>query len=243
MLLLRSLLFAVGAWLVLLVIAALGMLTWPLPFAIRFRVISQWARFNVWWLTKTCHVNYEIIGRENIPAGNGIVLCKHQSTWETLILQQIFPLQVWLLKRELLWVPVFGWALALLEPIAIDRGSGRKAMQQLIDQGKRKLAQGRWVIIYPEGTRTAPGSKGRYAPGGAILAEHSGYPVVPIAHNAGEFWPRRKFIKRPGTIKLVIGPAIATQGRKAQDINAEVEAWIEGVMAEITTSPPLGDER
>jgi len=234
MLLLRSLIFALGMWLALLVIGPLGMLAWPLPFAIRFRIISQWARFNVWWLEKTCAVRYEITGRENIPPGNGIVLCKHQSTWETLILQQVFPLQVWMLKRELLWVPLFGWALALLEPIAINRGAGRKAVRQLIEQGTRKLAEGRWVVIYPEGTRTEPGKQGRYALGGAILAEHSGYPVVPVAHNAGEFWPRRKFIKRPGIIKLVIGPVIETRGRKAQDINAEVEAWIEGQMKQIT---------
>jgi len=232
--LLRSMLFALGSWSSLLLIGPLGMLTWPLSFNTRFRVISQWARFNVWWLEKTCNVHYEVIGRENLPAGNAIVLCKHQSTWETLVLQQILPPQVWLLKRELLWVPVFGWALALLEPIAIDRGAGRKAVRQLIKQGQRKLDQGRWVVIYPEGTRTAPGQRGRYALGGAILAEHSGYPVVPIAHNAGEFWPRRAFIKRPGTIKLVIGPVIETAGRKAQDINAEVEAWIEGQMAQIT---------
>jgi 1-acyl-sn-glycerol-3-phosphate acyltransferase len=240
MLLMRSLAFALGMWLALLVVGPLGMLTWPLPFAIRFQVISQWARFNVWWLGVTCNVRYQVIGRENIPAGNGIVLCKHQSTWETLVLQQIFPLQVWLLKRELLWVPIFGWALALLEPIAIDRGAGRRAVQQLVKQGKQKLAQGRWVVIYPEGTRMAPGQRGRYALGGAILAEHSGYPVVPVAHNAGEYWPRRQFIKRPGTIRLVIGPVIETRGRKAQDINAEVEAWIEAQMDAITTqSTPL----
>jgi 1-acyl-sn-glycerol-3-phosphate acyltransferase len=242
MLLLRSLLFALGMWSALLVIAPLGLLTWPLPFAIRFKVISQWARFNVWWLEKTCGIHYQISGRENIPAGNGIVLCKHQSTWETLVLQQVFPAQVWLLKRELLWVPLFGWALALLEPIAIDRGAGRKALKQLIKQGKEKLAAGRWVIIYPEGTRTAPGQKGHYAPGGAMLAEQSGYPVVPIAHNAGEFWPRRGFIKRPGTIRLVIGPVIESSGRKAQAINTEVEGWIEETMQAISHTAVAADQ-
>jgi len=238
MLLIRSALFALGMWLSLLVIAPLGMLSWPLPFESRFRIISQWARFNVWWLEVCCGVHYQISGREHIPAGNGIVLCKHQSTWETLILQQVFPAQVWLLKRELLWVPLFGWALALLEPIAIDRNAGRKAIRQLIDQGIQKLQAGRWVIIYPEGTRTAPGTKGHYAPGGAMLAERSAYPVIPIAHNAGEFWPRRGFIKYPGTIRMVIGPPIETRGRKAQDINAEVERWIEGQMERITGRRP-----
>jgi 1-acyl-sn-glycerol-3-phosphate acyltransferase len=133
---------------------------------------------------------------------------------------------------------LFGWALALLEPIAIDRNAGRKAIRQLIDQGTQKLQAGRWVIIYPEGTRTAPGMKGHYAPGGAMLAERSGYPVIPIAHNAGEYWPRRGFIKHPGTIRMVIGPPIESRGRKAQDINAEVERWIEGQMERITGTHP-----
>jgi len=234
MMLLRSLLFSLGMWLSTVVIATLALLTLPLPFEYRFRFISQYARFNIWWLEKTCAVNYVVQGMENIPATNGILMCKHQSTWETLILQKIFPSQVWVLKRELLWVPFFGWALALLEPIAIDRGAGRKAIKQLINQGKAKLAQGRWVVIYPEGTRMAPGVRGRYALGGAILAEHSGYPIVPIAHNAGEFWPRRQFLKRPGTIRVVIGPSILTQDRKAQDINKDVEDWIEGEMLAIT---------
>jgi 1-acyl-sn-glycerol-3-phosphate acyltransferase len=234
MLFLRSLLFTLGMWVSTVVIATLAMFTAPLPFTARFRFIAQYARFNVWWLEKTCNIRYEVSGREHIPAANGIVLCKHQSAWETLALQLIFPAQVMLLKRELLWIPFFGWALALLEPIAIDRSAGRKAMKQLIEQGKKKLAAGRWVIIYPEGTRTAPGSRGKYAPGGALLAQYSGYPVVPVAHNAGEFWPRRSFLKRPGTIRLVIGPVIDPRGLKAQAINQQAEDWIEGVMAEIS---------
>ena len=234
MLFLRSLLFTLGMWVSTVVIATLAMFTAPLPFTARFRFIAQYARFNVWWLEKTCNIRYEVSGREHIPAANGIVLCKHQSAWETLALQLIFPAQVMLLKRELLWIPFFGWALALLEPIAIDRSAGRKAMKQLIEQGKKKLAAGRWVIIYPEGTRTAPGSRGKYAPGGALLAQYSGYPVVPVAHNAGEFWPRRSFLKRPGTIRLVIGPVIDPRGLKAQAINQQAEDWIEGTMAEIS---------
>lgn len=233
MMFLRSLLFALGMWISTVVIASLAMFTAPLAFTSRFRFISQYARFNIWWLEKTCAINYEVSGLENIPSANAIVLCKHQSAWETLALQLIFPAQVMLLKRELLWIPFFGWALALLEPIAIDRSAGRKAMKQLIDQGKEKLAAGRWVIIYPEGTRMAPGARGKYAPGGALLAEHSGYPVVPVAHNAGEFWPRRSFLKRPGTIRVVIGPVIESAGRKAQEINRQAEDWIEGTMAEI----------
>lgn len=241
--LLRSMLFAAGMWLVMMIIVPLAFLLLPFPFALRFGFISQWARFTVWWLAVTCKVHYEISGRENIPAANGIVLCKHQSTWETLVLQQIFPQQVWLLKKELLWVPVFGWALAMLEPIAISRRSGRQAIQQLIKQGKHKLAQGRWVVIYPEGTRIPPGKRGRYALGGAVLSARSDYAIIPVAHNAGEFWARRKFIKQPGTIKMIIGPPIKPAGRKAAEINAEVEAWIEGQMQNITHPDFLAAEK
>ncbi len=227
MLFLRSLLFALGMWLSTLIIAPLAVFTFPFPFATRYAFISQWARFNLWWLRLTCRLDFDVRGRENIPSGNAIVFCKHQSAWETLALQKIFPPQVWLLKRELLWVPFFGWGLAMLEPIAIDRGAGRKAVEQLVRQGKERLADGRWVVIFPEGTRVPPGQTGRYGIGGAVLAAKSGYPVVPVAHNAGEFWPRRGFIKRPGTISVVVGPAIVSRGKTAEMIKEEAKDWIE----------------
>src|SRR3569833_2900547 len=170
-------------------------------------------------------LHHAVEGREHLPAGAAIVLAKHQSAFETLAFQRIFPPQVWLLKRELLWVPFFGWGLAKQKPIAGDRKATRKALQQLLTIGGARLEHGRWVVIFPEGTRTAPGKKGRYAPGGAMLAARSGYPVVPVAHNAGEFWPRRGFIKRPGTIRIVIGPVIDSRGRSAQEINALAEVW------------------
>ncbi len=234
MLLLRSILFALGMWCSIVVFAILALFTAPFPFSVRYGFISQWARLNLWWLALTCGVRYQIEGRENIPQGNAIVMSKHQSTWETLALQVIFPPQVWVMKRELLRVPFFGWGLALLEPIALDRKARGKARQQLIEQGVQRLESGRWVVIFPEGTRIPPGEKGRYALGGALLAQESGYPVVPMAHNAGEFWPRRQFIKKPGTIQVRIGPAIESQGKSAQEINQAVEAWIEGQMEEIT---------
>ncbi len=177
----------------------------------------------------------QVEGVENIPEGNAVIMCKHQSTWETLALQVIFPPQVWVMKRELLKVPFFGWGLAMLEPIAIDRKARGKARQQLIDQGTERLKNGRWVVIFPEGTRIPPGKKGRYALGGASLAASSGYPVVPMAHNAGEFWSRRKFIKQPGTIQVRIGPLIDSKDKSVEEINAEAEAWIEGQMQQITT--------
>ncbi|MCC6302854.1 MAG: 1-acyl-sn-glycerol-3-phosphate acyltransferase [Gammaproteobacteria bacterium] len=214
-------------WLSTLVFAPLAVLTFPFPFTVRYAFITRWARFNLWWLRLTCRLDYQVRGRENIPVGNAIVFCKHQSAWETLALQKIFPPQVWLLKRELLWVPFFGWGLAMLEPIAIDRRAGRKAVEQLVTQGGERLANGRWVVIFPEGTRVPPGQTGRYGIGGAVLAAKSGYPVVPVAHNAGEFWPRRGFIKRPGTITVVVGPAIESQGKTAEMIKEEAREWIE----------------
>jgi 1-acyl-sn-glycerol-3-phosphate acyltransferase len=181
-------------------------------------------------------LRYRVEGRENIPAGNAIILAKHQSTWETLAMQQVFPPQVWLLKRELLKIPFFGWGLALLEPIAIDRNAGRKALKQLAEIGKDRLGQGLWVVVFPEGTRTAFGDKGQYQVGGAYLAEKSGYPVVPVAHDAGRFWPRHSFLKYPGEIRMVIGKPIESRGRKAGEINREVEEWIEARMAEFAAT-------
>ncbi|MGE0277989.1 MAG: lysophospholipid acyltransferase family protein [Nitrospiraceae bacterium] len=236
MLFLRSFLFAVGMLLSTLIIAPLAVLTFPFPFAARYAFITQWARFNLWWLRLSCGLRYVVHGRDNIPAGNAIVFCKHQSAWETLALQSIFPPQVWLLKRELLWVPFFGWGLAMLEPIAIDRRAGRKAVEQLVRQGTERLADGRWVVIFPEGTRVAPGQTGRYGIGGAVLAAASGYPVVPVAHNAGEFWPRRGFIKRPGTITVVVGPMIDPRGKDAETINEEAKEWIERNTRELSTA-------
>lgn len=233
MLFLRSSIYVLGSWLSTLIIGPLALLTFPFPFEARYAFVSQWARFNLWWLRVSCGLSFEVEGGEHIPKQNAIIMCKHQSTWETLALQVVFPPQIWLMKRELLKVPFFGWGLAMLEPIAIDRAAGKQAMKQLIDQGRIRLERGRWVVIFPEGTRTAPGQKGRYAIGGAMLAAKSGYPVVPVAHNAGEFWPRRGFLKRPGVIRMVIGPAIPSEGRSAGDINDEVETWVEGTVAAI----------
>jgi len=212
-------------------------LTFPFPYRWRYAVITRWTTFNLWWLKVTCNVSYEVEGKENIPAGPAVILSKHQSAFETMVYQRIFPPHVWLLKRELLWVPFFGWGLAMLEPIAIDRKAGRRALQQLLEIGTRRLAAGRWVVIFPEGTRVMPGERGRYAPGGAMLAVRSGCPVVPVAHNAGEFWPRRGFVKRPGTIRIVIGPTIDTRERSAQEVNAMAEQWIEETMG------ALGDRK
>lgn len=231
---LRSLLFMFGYVVSTLVFAPLSVMTFPLPFQARYAFISQWARFNLWWLRVICGLSFSVEGQENIPQQNGIILCKHQSAFETLALQSIFPPQVWLLKRELLWIPFFGWGLAMLEPIAIHRGAKQQALMKLINDGIKRLQDGRWVVIFPEGTRLAPGEERPFALGGALLAERSAYPVVPVAHNAGEYWPKRSFIKRPGVIRIVIGPVIDTHGRTAKEINSLAKTWIDVKMREIS---------
>jgi 1-acyl-sn-glycerol-3-phosphate acyltransferase len=227
---LRSLLFTLGQWLFTLIFSLFAILTFPLKPITRYRIISLWAKSMLWWLRITCGVSYRIIGRENIPQHPSIILSKHQSAWETLAFQQIFPPQVWVLKRELLWVPFFGWGLAMTSPIAIDRSAGREALKQMVSQGKDRMKKGFWVVIFPEGTRMAPGIKGKYHIGGAWLATHTSSTVVPVAHNAGEFWPKNSFIKKSGIITVSIGPTIDSTGLKPDALNQQVEQWIEQEM-------------
>ncbi|CAK0773383.1 1-acyl-sn-glycerol-3-phosphate acyltransferase [Gammaproteobacteria bacterium] len=230
----RSFLFLIIMFLTVPLFLPIALFAYTLSYPRRYVVIRQWARAMLWWLRIICQLDYVVQGVENMPSSPAIVFAKHQSAWETLALQQIVPPMAWVLKRELLWVPFFGWCLAILEPIAINRSSGRKALQSLIRQGKERIAARRWIVVFPEGTRVAPGHKGRYAIGGAMLAEHTAVPVVPIAHNAGEYWSRRSFLKFPGTIQVVIGPPIPTSGRRADQINADAERWIEETMKKIS---------
>jgi 1-acyl-sn-glycerol-3-phosphate acyltransferase len=231
---LRSLLFNAVMFGSVTIYALLSLLTRPFPPLARYRFISQWARFHIWLLGALCGLRYRVEGSEHLPRDRtAVVLAKHQSSWETLAFQQIFPPQVWVLKRELLWVPFFGWGLALLDPIAIDRGAGRRAVQQIIEQGRERLESGRWVVVFPEGTRIAAGQRRRFGIGGAALAAATGHPVVPVAHNAGHYWPRRGFLKKRGTIQVVIGPVIETRGKTAEQINQLAEAWINETMVRL----------
>ena len=231
----RSALFWLGFSLSTVFLSVFSIFTIPFPFRIRYWFISLWTYFNLWWLKVTCKLDCHVEGLENITVRNGIVFSKHQSTWETLALKRWFNPESWVLKKELLSVPFFGWTARLMEPIALDRKAGRKAVDQLIEQGRDRLERGRWVMIFPEGTRIAPGKKGRYKIGGASLAEATGYPVIPVAHNSGEYWPRRGFIKKPGTIEVRIGKPIEATNRTAQEILQEAENWIEGQMKQIST--------
>jgi len=225
--LLRSLLFYIGLISSTILIVPFCLLIYPLPFAMRYYFVTRWTVFNLWWLKITCDLKHNIEGLENIPANASIIMSKHQSAWETLAIQLIFPPQVWILKRELLWLPIYGWGLASMQPIAIDRGSAIKSFRQIVKQGCERLAEGLWIVIFPEGTRVAPGQTKKYLPGGSMLAEKSGALIVPIAHNAGNFWPRNSIAKKSGIIQMVIGPAIDPRGKTANEINNEVEKWIE----------------
>lgn len=222
----RSLLFLIGMAMLTFFFGFTCLLTVVLPYRMRYRYITYWSACNLWWLRITCGLNAEIIGRENIPDHACIVMANHQSTWETLAIGPIFPPLTWVVKRELFFVPVFGWGLALTQPIALDRKAGRKAVEQLVDQGVEKIQMGRSILVFPEGTRTPPGTKRKFRIGGALVAEKSGAPIIPVAHNSGSFWARKQLTKRAGTIKMVIGPAITTQGKTAEQINQEVYSWI-----------------
>jgi 1-acyl-sn-glycerol-3-phosphate acyltransferase len=230
MIYLRSFIFNLGMWIFTIPFTTIGLLTFPLPPMQRYRFLSQWARCMLWWLRFSCGLSFTVKGRENIPDSPSIILCKHQSAWETLALQLIFPPQVWVLKRSLLLIPFFGWALALTSPIAINRAAGREALKQLVILGKQRLAKQFWVVIFPEGTRTSPGERGKYHIGGAWLASHTKTQVVPVAHNAGEFWRKNSFLKYPGVIQVSIGKPIQSDGIKADMLNQQVENWIEAEM-------------
>lgn len=230
----RSALFYISMSLSTVIFAILSMFTIVLPLANRYAFISKWCRYNLWMVEKVCKINFKIEGRENIPDHPVIIMSKHQSTWETLAFTMIFPMQVWVLKRELLWVPFFGWGLALLQPIAIDRSSGHKAIRSIVDQGLQRLKDGRWIVVFPEGTRVAPGKVGRYGIGGAVLAEQSGTDVLPVAHNAGEYWPRHSFMKIPGTVTVVIGKLISSKDKSAEQIRNASKMWIEDTMQRIS---------
>lgn len=229
----RAWLFYVGLFVLTIPFSVLAILLIPLPAVMRSRWVSGWAHAVMWWLKVTCNLRYEVTGREYIPATPSIILAKHQSAWETIALQSIFPPQVWVLKRELLMIPFFGWGLWAVGSIPIDRSSGREALKKLVNHGKDRLKRGLWVVIFPEGTRTAPGVRGKYHIGGAWLASHTETAVVPVAHNAGRFWRKNSILKYPGVIQVVIGQPIDTTGLKPDAVNKQVEEWIEAEMLQL----------
>lgn len=235
---LRSGIFFAGMVLSTLLLAPLMVLASKAAFATRYGLAQAWVRFNLGLLKTVCGLSYQVYGRENIPQQNGVILAKHQSAWETIALQAIFPPLAFLLKQELLDIPFWGWAMRTQEPIAIDRSAKTQALKQVLRDGQARLQAGRWVVIFPEGTRIAPGEKGRYNASGAMLAHRAGCPVVPVAHNAGEYWRRNAFLKYPGLIQVHIGPAIDASRYDAHEITQQAEAWIEARMREIARDRP-----
>ena len=229
----RTLIFYVGVGIINLGLIPGLVIALFMPLLARNRMFTLLGRVTIVWLRIMCGLTYEVTGRENIPDRNGIILCKHQSAWETFSLQLIFPEQTWVLKRILVWIPLFGWGLAMSGAIAIDRKGGTKALKQVIEQGTDRLDKGLWVVIFPEGTRTLPGQTSKYIPGGAMLAARSGYPVVPVAHNAGVYWPRGGWPIKPGVVRLAIGPVIESKGMKAGEINQQASEWIEATVKEM----------
>jgi len=208
-----------------------------LPFPRRFGLARVWAVVLLTALRWSCRLDYTIEGKENIPAGNHVALWKHSSSWETVAMAVVFPRQVWVLKRELLWVPVVGWAISQLHAIAINRSAGRSAVSQVIEQGGERMAEGDWVMVFPEGTRMPLGQTRRYGVSGTLLAAHTDRLVVPVAHNAGLFWPRRGLRKKPGTIRVVIGAPIKAAGRDTRELNEEIQSWIEATVTRLTEEP------
>ena len=234
MVFIRSLIFLLLQIVITPLFTLIAILTFPFHPITRYRIISGWALTMLWLLRVVCDIRMEVRGADNIPKKPCLILCKHQSAWETIALQKVFPPQVWVIKRELLWLPFFGWGLAMTSPVAIKRSEGREAIKQLLRQGKERLALGFCVVIFPEGTRIPFGQRGKYKIGGALLGASSGAPIVPVAHNAGKLWGRESFLKYPGVITMSIGAPIDPAGLKAEEINLRVEEWIE---TEVTRLP------
>lgn len=206
------------------------------PTGTQFRIGVAWAKSVFWVLKVLCGLTYTVEGRERIPAGNHIVMSNHTSSWETIAHFLIFPPQVWVLKRELTWIPFVGWGIRMLKPISINRGAGHRAVRQVVDQGKERLAEGLWVVIFPEGTRVVAGEKRKYGVSGALLATEAQKLVVPLSHNAGDFWVRRGIVKKPGVVRVIIGEPIDATGKEPRALNDEVRAAIDAGLERIAAS-------
>jgi 1-acyl-sn-glycerol-3-phosphate acyltransferase len=229
--LIRSLIYTAFMMVSALLFGGFMTLCFWAPYSTQFAIARTWARVTFWALDKLCGLTFTVEGRERIPAGNHIVMCNHTSAWETIAQFLIFPPQVWVLKRELLWIPLIGWGLRLLRPISIDRGAGHRAVNQVIEQGEARLADGLWIIIFPEGTRVISGESRKYGVSGALLATASGKLVVPMSHNAADFWVRRGILKKAGIIRVVIGEPIDSRNKDPRQLNDEVRQSIQAGLA------------
>lgn len=231
----RSVVFTIGYFSLTVIYGLLSLLLWIVPAMVRHKVIVSWCWLVVYWLRLICGVRFEILGREHLLAQTkpSVVLAKHQSTWETLILQGLFWPASTILKKELLRIPFFGWGLRGMQPIAIDRSNPRDALKQVKEGGVRRLQKGLNLLLFPEGTRVPPGKKTKYARSGPDIAIAAGADIIPVAVNAGHCWPPGSLRRYPGLITVVIGQPIATEGRNSKELIAEVERWIEHELAQL----------
>lgn len=234
MLYLRSLIFAIGYNLTSVLAGLVGVITWPiLPYSWRWRIVTLWNRFVMHWLRICCGIRFEVIGHKHQEDFPCVVMAKHQSTWETMFLQYYFGPCSTILKKELLNIPFFGWGLASLRPIAIDRSNPIQALKDVKSKSLARLKQNNNILIFPEGTRTPVGEVGNYARSGADVAISAGVPVIAVAHNAGEVWPHKQFIKHPGKVTVVISEPFATAGKDRKVLTEEIKNWIEGEMSKM----------
>jgi 1-acyl-sn-glycerol-3-phosphate acyltransferase len=231
---LRSLLFQVFFFVSVCLHALAITLLFFMPYRFLFGIARLWGKSMLFVGKYLCGLDYVVEGRENIPDEASVIMIKHTTVFETYAQLAIFPPQTWVLKHELLWIPMFGWGLATLKAIAIDRGAGHHSVRQVIEKGKSRLRDGIWVTIYPEGTRMPLGETRRYGISGAALACEAQVPVVPVAHNAGDLWPRRGLRKKPGLIRFCIGPPIHPGDLAPKALNLAVQDWVEGRMREIS---------
>ncbi len=234
MLLLRSLVFQFYFFASVTVASMSIFFMWPFPFTVRSAIARNWGKSMLWVGRIVCGLDYVIEGRENIPAEPSVIMIKHTTVFETYTQLAVFPPQTWVVKRELQWIPLFGWGLAAMRPIAIDRSAGHTAVTQVIEQGRKLLADGIWITVFPEGTRMSEGQTKKYGVSGAALAKEVQCAIVPVAHNAGDLWPRRGLKKRPGLIRFCIGPPIEPSDRRPKETNLIVQDWIETKMREIS---------
>jgi 1-acyl-sn-glycerol-3-phosphate acyltransferase len=230
---LRSLIFTTFLFLFTPLYGVFVAMTAVLPYRMRYASTSSYAKAVLWVLKVTCGLTHAVEGFEKIPPGNHVTMWKHSSTWETISMMALLPPSTWVLKRELMWIPLLGWGLAAMKPIAINRGGGAAAISQVVEQGCDRLNRGRWVVIFPEGTRMAAGETRRYGTSGALLAIEAKKSIVPVAHNAGDFWPRRGLLKKPGVIRVVFGDPIEPVANDPRATNEKVQAWIEAKVAEL----------
>ncbi|MEO8225122.1 MAG: lysophospholipid acyltransferase family protein [Gammaproteobacteria bacterium] len=226
--------FSVLPWSIVIVIGRLG------GYPVSYALVVVWVRAIFWLLDKLCHLNFRVEGKEHIPTGTCVALLKHSSAYETLVQFLLFPRQCWVVKRELLWAPFLGWGVWAIRPIAIDRGGGQQAVAQVLALGKARLAEGHWVMVFPEGTRVAPGETRRYGLSGTLLAQEAGRLIVPVAHDAGDYWPRRGWRKRAGTVTFRIGPPVDPAGQNPRLVNERIQTWIEEQIAELRRAQPRG---